>query len=159
MNFEDFFVQLETTPVSVSYSQHNAPRRDGLENEVLFQLPLICMVILLIAKGRRKPQVEQVGQLVGECLEASIPAFKGSSQHLGWSSNLRVRTAKALSFLELARLIEVDRQKGRVVATTLGSKAIDLAFSSGGSLSYHLTVVTREYRNISVARQLALELV
>ena len=72
MNFEDFFVQLETTPVSVSYSQHNAPRRDGLENEVLFQLPLICMVILLIAKGRRKPQVEQVGQLVGECLDCLL---------------------------------------------------------------------------------------
>jgi len=117
------------------------------------------MVVLLMAKGRRKPIVSEVGQLVGESLEASIPAFKGSSQHLGWSSNLRVRTVKAISFLELTNLIVVDNRKSRVKATELGINVINAALGGDGELAYHLSIIARSYRNICISKQLEMELI
>jgi hypothetical protein len=38
----------------------------------------------------------------------SFYGFKGSAQHLGWSANLRIRTIKAVNFLEATKLIEVN---------------------------------------------------
>ena len=158
MNFESFFADMESTPVKVQVEPSSERRRESLDNEALFQLPFICMVVLIFATNRRKPWVSQVGQLVGECFEATIPAFKGSSQHLGWSSNLRVRTVKAISFLELAKLVIVDNRNSRIKATTLGRKVLDRALRSDDDLSVNLTQIARAYRNIRVSKQLDLEL-
>ena len=49
-----------------------------LDNEALFQLPLLAMSILAISKGLSKPQLPEIGQLVGECLERTVAGFKGS---------------------------------------------------------------------------------
>jgi len=158
MNFETFFAEIEQAPVNVKIVGDVSPSRHTLDNEALFQLPFICMVVLIISKGSRKPMVSQLGQLVGECLEKSIPSFKGSSQHLGWSANLRVRTVKALEFLELAQLIKVNNRNSRVQLTELGKKVIHRALDAGDDLASNLQTIAREYRNICVSRQLDMEL-
>ncbi|GAA6132794.1 hypothetical protein NBRC116187_31540 [Halopseudomonas sabulinigri] len=111
-----------------------------------------------MAKDRRKPKVAEVGQLVGESIEASMIGFKGSAQHVGWSANLRVRTVNAITFLESASLIQVDNRKGRLAITDVGKKVVDRALSYDDDLAYNLSVIARSYRNVCVARQLDLEI-
>jgi len=40
----------------------------GLNNELLFHLPLLACVVLTLAAQRRRPRTHEVGQIVGECL-------------------------------------------------------------------------------------------
>jgi hypothetical protein len=154
MNFEEFFVQLGQKNIEIKIGGNLVDRAHQLDNEALFQLPFISMVVLLMAKDRNKPIISQVGRLVGESIEASIPGFKGSAQHLGWSANLRMRTVKAISFLELANLIEIDNRKNRIRSTELGSKVVNKALSGDDDLAYNLSVIARSYRHICVSNQL-----
>ncbi|WP_208108497.1 hypothetical protein [Halomonas ventosae] len=123
MNFESFFQAANENQAVISIDSEKQSSGSFLSNEALFQLPLISLIVLLLAKDRRKPYVSEVGQLVGESIEDSMFGFKGSSQHIGWSANLRVRTVKALSFLEEANLIEIQNRKGRLQITELGKKS------------------------------------
>ncbi|MCI5139954.1 MAG: hypothetical protein D3922_16445 [Candidatus Electrothrix sp. AR1] len=84
--------------------------------------------------------------------------FKGSAQHLGWSANLRLRTVKAIGFLELAQLIEIDSRNKRINISKLGRKIIDKALSRDDDLTYNLSTIAREYRNICVSKRLDMEL-
>jgi hypothetical protein len=158
MNFEQFFNQVKRSKLQIPFQSDSTRRGYLLDNEALFQLPFISLIILLMAKDKRKPFVSETGQLVGESIEASILGFKGSSQHLGWSTNLRVRTVKAIGFLEVAGLIEIDNRKSRIRSTTLGSKVINKALSRDDDLAYNLSKVSRAYRNICVSRKLDMEL-
>ena len=158
MNFDTFFDQIQDSNISVDFGYMGRSSEHLLNNEALFQLPLICLIVLLMAKDRRKPRVAEIGQLVGESLESSLPSFKGSAQHLGWSANLRVRTVKAMSFLEHAQLIIIPNRKGRVEISALGKKVINRALNADSDLSYSLSVLARSYRNICVSKQLDLEL-
>lgn len=158
MNYESFFTGLKGRSVLIASPQMDPAENHLLSNEALFQLPLISMIILMLAKDRRKPRVEEIGQLVGECIEQTLIVFKGSSQHVGWSANLRVRTVKALSFLENSRLVAVEERKGRLAASELGKKVIARALANEDELSACLSHVARSYRNICVSRQLDLEL-
>lgn len=97
--------------------------------------------------------------MVGESIEASLVGFKGSSNHLGWSAILRIRTVKAISFLERSGMIEIRKNDNRMRATTLGQKIIDRALSNDDDLSYNLSLIQRSYRNICVDKQMDLELV
>jgi hypothetical protein len=67
-----------------------------LDDEALFQMPLLAMTILALSKGLSKPQLPEIGQLVGERLERTVAGFKGSSQDIGWSGNLRRRCGRKL---------------------------------------------------------------
>lgn len=158
MNFDKFFDQISRLTTDITLDSYESQQSHLLNNEALFQLPLISLIVLLLAKDRRKPLVSEIGQLVGESIEESMPAFKGSAQHVGWSANLRVRTVKAVSFLELAKLIEVNNRKGKIVITDLGKKVINRAMSHEDDLAYNLAKIARSYRNICVSRQLDLEL-
>lgn len=158
MNFDSFFDQMERSNVEVNFDHSINLSQHLLDNEALFQLPLISLIILLMAKDRRKPHVSEIGQMVGESLESSMPGFKGSAQHLGWSANLRIRTVKAITFLERAELIEIQNRKGRLEITELGRKVINKALSRDDDLSYNLAEISRAYRNIRVSRQLDMEL-
>lgn len=158
MNFDAFFQSISGLKTEVILEGSSPRRVNTLDNEALFQLPLISLVILLLAKDKRKPRVPEIGQLVGESIGASLVGFKGSAQHVGWSANLRVRTVTALSFLELARLVEVDNRKGRVVATELGKRVINKAMNQEDNLAYNLAHISRAYRNLCVSRQLDLEM-
>lgn len=154
MNFDTFFEEIRRSPINVVIENNAYASRASLDNEALFQLPFICMTIMVISKGNRKPFVAQLGQLIGECFEKTIPSFKGSSQHLGWSANLRVRTVKALSFLELTRLVIVSNRNSRVQLTKLGAQVIQRALDGQDDLAANLLSIAREYRNICVSRQL-----
>jgi len=158
MNVDAFFEEMGRAPIKVLVENKPLVSRASLDNEALFQLPFICMAIMAISKGNRKPLVAQLGQLIGECFEKTIPSFKGSSQHLGWSANLRVRTVKALSFLELTNLVIVSNRNSRVQLTGLGVQVIQRALDGQDDLAANLLSIAREYRNICVSRQLDMEL-
>lgn len=157
MNFKEFFHRVSKQDVLIAVPL-SVPR-DEISNDALFQLPLIALVILILSKDKRKPRVAEIGQFVGETLEACMPAFKGTSQKLGWSATLRIRTVTALGFLEQASLVTVDNRKGKVAITELGKRVVERAISNeADDLSYNLSRVSRSYRNLCVARQLDLVL-
>lgn len=159
MNYESFFSEVKERGIELSFDNPNQGATHRLSNEALFHLPLLAITILMLAKDRRKPRIDELGQLVGECFERTFAGFKGSSQHLGWSANLRVRTVRALTFLETAHLVEIDKTKGRIGTSDLGKTVIAAALSNEESaLSYILRVIERSYRNVSVEKQISLGL-
>lgn len=129
----------------------------GLSNESLFHLPLLACVVLTLSRQRRPLRTHEVGQLVGECLEKTFIAFKGSTQYLGWSANLRIRTVSALIFLEAANLIIVNN-KGHVAATEQGRKVIDKAIDAKDDLAMTIIAVQRVYRDVISERGFQMEL-
>jgi len=146
---ESLYIQAENIPIA---------RRDAFQNESLFHLPLIAMAILMLAKGRTKPKAEEIGQLIGECFELALAGFKGSSQGLGWSANLRIRTVKALTFLEVSNFITKDLSTGKLEATETGKKLVDKVINSDTQLTLSLLKIKRAYRNICKERNIELEL-
>jgi len=158
MNYEIFKKGLILNPITMRVDDFSGVRKDNLDNEALFQLPFIAMVILVMAKGLSKPSVPELGRLVGECLEQSMPAFKKSNQHIAWSANLRVRTVKAMSFLEMAGLVNIEHQKGKVKISNLGKKVISKALDEDSDLSHNLNKISRQYRNINKANKMELRL-
>jgi len=158
MNFDKFFESISKSGAEINFNNHEANKSHFLNNEALFQLPLISLIILLMAKDKRKPRVSEIGQLVGESIEASMSGFKGSAQHVGWSANLRVRTVKAISFLEYSQLIEIPNSKGKIKITELGKKVINKALNQENTLTYNLAEISKAYRNLCVSKQLDMEL-
>lgn len=159
MNFLEFFSEVERTEVEVTFDFTHMSPPARLSNEAMFHLPLIAITVLMIAKGRVKPAVDEIGQLIGECFEQTFPGFRGSAQHLGWSASLRVRTVQALTFLEQAGLVEIDEPSKKISATNVGRSVIERAIAIGGELASNLIVMERSYRNIRIDRQLRLGLV
>jgi len=158
MNYEQFFESVTKRNIEVRFTEEEVQKRYQLNNEALFQLPLIAIIVLLLSKDKRKPSITEIGQLVGESIEAAMIGFKGSSQHIGWSAILRIRTVKAISFLERSGLVTVRKNDNRMITTTLGQKVIDRALSGDDDLSYNLSLIRRAYRNVCVSRQLDMEL-
>lgn len=156
MNFDTFF----STHSNIALDEPvNDGRRAELGSDALFQLPLIALVILVLAKDKRKPKVFELGQFVGETLEGSMPGFNGSSQQLGWSATLRIRTVTALNFLDYVGLVSIENNRGRINITELGKKVIARATTAqADDLAYNLFQIERTYRNICVARQLDLQI-
>jgi hypothetical protein len=158
MNFDTFFDEVRSKKVELAFDNPVEGPTARLSNEALFHLPLLAVTILLLAKAKRKPRIDQLGQIVGECFERTFVEFKGSSQHLGWSANLRMRTVRALTFLETARLVSIDKSKGRITATSSGKTVIHAAMGDTSDLAYTLRVIERNYRNASVEKQISLGL-
>ncbi|WP_431635287.1 hypothetical protein ACQVBX_15855 [Dyella sp. KULCS107] len=158
MNFLEFFSEIKRTEVEITFDSRHLSPPARLSNEAMFHLPLIAITVLMIAKGRVKPAVDEIGQLIGECFEQTFPGFRGSAQHLGWSASLRVRTVQALTFLEQAGLVEVDGLNKKISATKAGRSVIDRAVAIGGELAANLIAMERSYRNIRISRQLRLGL-
>ena len=157
MNYESFFQEIRKSGIELSFDNPELKDPTRLSNEALFHLPLLAITILVLAKDRRKPRTNQIGQLVGECFERTFLGFKGSSQHVGWSANLRVRTVRALTFLETAKLVVIEED--RVTATDPGRKVLKAALLDEHSdLAYTLRQLERAYRDISVEKQISLGL-
>jgi hypothetical protein len=156
MNYDDFFREAELRSLrgvpTLATSFHSS-----LDNEALFQLPLLAMVILTISKGNAKPKLSELGQLVGECLERTVAGFKGSSQDIGWSANLRIRTVKALTFLERVGFAEVDGRTSTVTATSSGREVLGHAMEDESPLADSLLVVERSFENIRAERRIRAE--
>jgi hypothetical protein len=148
MNLNEFFEAAEKINLRIEIPKHQSPLSHSLSNEALFQLPLLAMTILAISKGRSKPEISEIGQLVGECLERTVAGFKGSSQDIGWSANLRIRTIKALTFLETAGLAEVDKRTREIFPTEKGRMVYEVAAEGETSLALSLQTIERSYQNI-----------
>lgn len=82
MTFEKIIQKLSESKKAITYTKNNDASDYSLSNEALFQLPLLSMIILVFAKGYKKPFVSEIGQLVGETIERTFLSFKGSSQLL-----------------------------------------------------------------------------
>lgn len=128
-----------------------------LNNESLFHLPLLACVVLTLSRQRRPLRTHELGQFVGECLEKTFTAFKGSTQYLGWSANLRIRTVSALGFLEATNLVIVNN-KGHIAATELGRKVIDRAIEAQDDLAMTIIAVQKFYRDVISERSSQMEL-
>lgn len=158
MDYEEFFKEASEKEIVLSLDQFSDLATHRLSNEALFHLPLLALTILLLSKTRRKPKSEELGQLIGECFERTFSDFKGSSQHLGWSANLRMRTVKALTYLETVRLVEVDRHDSRIKATEFGKKVVSKAIDAQSDLGYTLQLIERNYFDLQIEKQIAMDL-
>ena len=158
MDYEEFFQEASEKEIVLSLDQFSDSATHRLSNEALFHLPLLAMTILLLSKTRRKPKSDELGQLIGECFERTFSGFKGSSQHLGWSANLRMRTVKALTFLETVSLVVVDRHDSRIKATEFGKKVVSKAIDVQSDLGYTLQLIERNYFDLQIERQIAMDL-
>ncbi|AMX03378.1 hypothetical protein [Microbulbifer thermotolerans] len=158
MDYEEFFQEASEREIVLPLDEFSASVTHRLSNEALFHLPLLAMTILLLSKTRRKPKSDELGQLIGECFERTFSGFKGSSQHLGWSANLRMRTVKALTFLEAVSLVEVDRHDSRIKATEFGKKVVSKAVDAQSDLGYTLQLIERNYFDLQIEKQIAMDL-
>lgn len=148
MNAAEFFDEATKLNIRLSVPLELSVSANSLSNEALFQLPLLAMTILAIAKGAAKPLLAEIGQLVGECLERTVAGFKGSSQDIGWSGNLRIRTIKALTFLEATGQITVDKCTRRLSATELGKKVYQSAIAGETALAMSMKTIELSYQYI-----------
>lgn len=148
MNAEQFFDEATKLNIRLNLPAELSIPAHSLSNEALFQLPLLAMTVLAIAKGSGKPLLPEIGQLISECLERTVAGFKGSSQDLGWSGNLRIRTIKALTFLEATGQITVDKHTRRIAATELGKKVYRNASEGDDSLAMSMKTIELSYQYI-----------
>lgn len=148
MSAANFFSEAKRLNLKLQISGDGPSPAHTLDNEALFQLPLLAMAILAISKGLSKPELPEIGQLVGECLERTVAGFKGSSQDIGWSGNLRIRTIKALTFLESTGQITIDRGTRRVSATDLGKKVYNDAINGESLLAVSMKTIELSYQYI-----------
>lgn len=157
MNYDQFFEEAAKRKLHLAAPEQPSDFRSTLDNEALFQLPLLAMVILTLAKGNSKPRMAELGQLVGECLERTVAGFKGSSQDIGWSANLRIRTVKALTFLERTGLAQVEERTKLVVATLAGRKVLEAVVEDDTLLSHAVMTLERSYENIRAEKRIRSE--
>lgn len=148
MSSTEFFSEARRLGLKLRLSGEGPSPVHTLDNEALFQLPLLAMTILAISKGQSKPELPEIGQLVGECLERTVVGFKGSSQHIGWSGNLRIRTIKALTFLESTGQVTIDEVTRRIAATDLGKKVYIGAVEGESLLALSMKTVELSYQYI-----------
>ncbi|MBT9522853.1 MAG: hypothetical protein IV101_18415 [Dechloromonas sp.] len=148
MNATEFFDEAAKLNIRLNLPAELSVPAHSLGNEALFQLPLLAMTILAITKGAAKPLLPELGQLVGECLERTVAGFKGSSQDIGWSGNLRIRTIKALTFLETTEQITVDKRTRRISATELGKKVYQSAIVCESPLAMSMKTIELSYQYI-----------
>ena len=148
MSSSDFFTEARRLGLKLNLSGKGPSPAHTLDNEALFQLPLLAMTILAICKGRSKPELPEIGQLVGECLERTVAGFKGSSQDIGWSGNLRIRTIKALTFLESTGQVVINKATSEISATDLGKTVYTSAIEGESLLAHSMKTVELSYQYI-----------
>lgn len=148
MSAVDFFSEARRLNLKLNLSGEEHSPAHTLDNEALFQLPLLAMVILALSKGRAKPVLPEIGRLVGECLERTVAGFKWSSQDIGWSGNLRIRTVKALTFLESTGQVSIDAVTREISATALGKKVYMGAVQGEGMLALSMKGIELSYQYI-----------
>ena len=144
----EFFSEARRLGLRLSLSGEGPSPMHTLDNEALFHLPLLAMTILAISKGRSKPELSEIGRLVGECLERTVGGFKGSSQDIGWSGNLRIRTIKALTFLESTGQVTIDDVTREISATELGKKVYSGAVEGESLLAHSMKTIELSYQYI-----------
>jgi len=146
VSLNEFFNEAESLNIHLRIPVSETVPAHSLNNEALFQLPLLAMTILALSKGNSKPVLSEIGQLVGECLERTVSGFKGSSQDIGWSANLRIRTIKALTFLEATHQVQIDEHTRRITVTELGRKIYSGATKNDSPLAHSMKTIELSYK-------------
>jgi hypothetical protein len=154
MNYEEFFREAVRRELRLARVPSETRYVSSLDNEALFQLPLLAMVVLTLSKASSKPRLQELGQIVGACLERTVAGFKGSSQEIGWSANLRIRTVKALTFLEKTGFVVVDPHSREVAATQLGRQLISGVLCNESPLAHALLVIERSFENLRAEQRI-----
>ncbi|MGB2580431.1 MAG: hypothetical protein WBC83_01945, partial [Minisyncoccia bacterium] len=77
---------------------------------------------------------------------------------LGWSANLRMRTVKALTFLEAAGLVIVDSQNSKITVNEKGRMLLSMASRDESNLAYTLNIIRTNYLDIKTEKQISLDL-
>jgi hypothetical protein len=159
MKIEEFWESAKLNELNLGPIAEGTDVSPLLSNEALFHLPLLAMFILMMAKGRKKPRTDELGQTIGECIERTLAGFKGSSQHIGWSGNLRVRTVNALAFLELADLVQVNQNTKFITTTQKGNNLYALASDGEGNLAMTLKHGERFYGDMNRETNIRLQVI
>jgi len=81
-------------------------------------------------------------------LERTVAGFKGSSQDIGWSGNLRIKTIKALTFLESTGQVVIEERTRRISATDLGKKVYKEAVEKDSLLAHSMKTIELSYQYI-----------
>ena len=157
MELDDFYDKVSDIKIDFNI-ESEIQRKCLLSNEVLFQLPFISMVVLLLAKERSKPKVPEISDLVGKCLEDSMPTFKKSNQYINWSANLMIRTVQAMQILEVHQLISIDNSISTIKITKLGKKVVSKALNSDDNLAWSLGMIQDSYQSIRKHQQFESEI-
>jgi hypothetical protein len=157
MNIDEFFERVKNKKIS-SLAKATESKTSLLPNEALFQIPFIAVSILMLSKQRSKPSTTDISQVLGECFEFCLNGYKDSPQQIGWSANLRIRTANAIGFLELVGLVEIEIESKKIKATDLGQQVIGAALSQESSLQIALNKISRAYNNLRKENQIRLGL-
>jgi hypothetical protein len=97
------------------------PRRPS-RTDALFHLPLLAASILVIAKLDALT-TEHVGRRVAHLLIEYFHSLRDVGT-LEWSITLRRRCAEALTFLEAAKLVEVEGIDVRIIGLTSAGKEV-----------------------------------
>lgn len=121
MSLNEFFKEAEKLNIHLRISVAESVPAHSLNNEALFQLPLLAMTILALSKGNSKPVLSEIGQLVGECLERTVAGFKGSSQ-------------------------DIDEHTRRISATELGRKIYSGATKGDSPLAHSMKTIELSYK-------------
>jgi hypothetical protein len=107
--------------LDVDADQLPLPRRPA-RADALFDLPLLALSILVIAKLDSLTSV-QVGRRVALLLIEHFKSLRDVGT-LEWSITLRRRCAEALTFLEAAQLVLVEGQDIRAIVLTSAGKDV-----------------------------------
>lgn len=158
MNFREAIQVARSESPTLTFSYSSKERTDILGNETLFHIPLIALTIVLLASSRSKPKYNDIGMLISNCFEQSIASFKGSTQELGWSTNLRVRTVKALTFLEDTGMVAININNSRIEASEAGKLLVEKILSEDSHLCLALLKIKRTYRNMCKERDIEAKL-
>lgn len=126
-----------------------------LTNDALFHLPFLVLAILSISKGRKKITTADLGHTFNQAIERTIVGYKKGSQMLSWSANLRLRTAKALEFLECSSLVLINYDKS-IAPTDSGKKLINGVLSEASFLGVTLRKLSRNFNDLKSEQQINL---
>lgn len=149
----EFLASSKDSDFDFKLTSRSEIKRSPLENDALFHLPFIAMAILAICRDKKfEPKTGSIGQIMGVVFERTFVAFKSSNQMLSWSANLRARIAKAIVFLESAKLADVSEDK-QIMSTEIGKKLINKIFLEETPLGIAIRGVGRNYRDLMEEKQ------
>lgn len=146
-NAKDLQIVLESEIKDINYSP--------LTNDALFHLPFLVLAILCITKGRRKVTTADLGHLFSQAFERTITGYKKGSQMISWSANLRLRTAKALEFLECSSMVFINYDKS-ISPTDTGKLFINSVLSEASFLGVTLRKLSRNFNDLKSEKQINL---
>lgn len=126
-----------------------------LTNEALFHLPFLVLAILCITKGRKKVTTADLGHSFSQAFERTITGYRKGSQMISWSANLRLRTVKALEFLECSSMVSIKYDKS-IAPTKTGKTLIDTVMSEASFLGITLRKLSRNFNDLKSEKQIDL---